>query len=353
MSHSVRVLVVADGMPMGEQAGRLLSAHFDDVVYSIDPMQYVADFDRHRAPLCVLAFDRLAMAEQYLVELERSSESLHAFAQRRLALCHHVDVQRGYDLCLRGRFDDYVVFWPAAVDTHRLLLAAHRAAGELQALALRSERLNGWVAEAHRLEHLEDRLSASGAWLLEQVDAALGSLQGVGASSGRGRTFEPGLDAARAKLGWIRHWALNLNHEWNAELATARRLRALAGRARPVVLAVDDDEFQHALLQRLLGDEELELLSAYTVSEAMSILQVRDVDCILMDIGLPDLDGIEAIKMIKSMSVNASIAVVMLTGSQDTSEVQRSLDAGAVSFVSKPLYRPMLLSRLRSALPRH
>lgn len=351
MTHSLRVLVVADGMSLGEQAGRLLSAHFDDIVYSTDPQQYVADFDRHRAPLCVLAFDRLVTAEQYLVELERSSESLHAFAQRRLALCHHAEVQRGYDLCLRGHFDDYVAFGPAAVDTHRLLLAAHRAAGELQALALRSERLGEWVVEAHRLEHLEDRLSASGAWLLEQIDSALGSLQGVSGAPGGGRTLE--LDAARAKLGWIRHWALNLNHEWNAELATTQRLRALAGRARPVILAVDDDELQHTLLRRLLGDEALEVLSAHTVSEAMSILQVRKIDCILMDIGLPDLDGIEAIKMIKSSGANASIAVIVLTGSQDTSDLQRSLDAGAIGFVPKPLNRPMLLSRLRSALPGH
>jgi CheY-like chemotaxis protein len=352
MKSSLRILIAAETAAHAEAVATALAGEFDDIVVSIEPGRFVADFDHQRAPLCVLAFDRLAKVEQYLQELERSSESLHAFAHRRLVLCSDSEVARTYELCLQGRFDDYVLFWPVDKDARRLSMAVHHAARELQQLALRSQRQRAWLQEVQGLQDLETRVSASGAWVVERVDSALDAVQQLQTGVAEGAPdLDRRFEALRATMGWMRHWALRLSGEWHAELASVGRLRALAGRARPSILTIDDDEFQHKLLRRLLGDEEVDLLFASSVTDAMAMLQVQKPDCILMDIGLPDLDGIDAVRMIRSVGANASIEIVMMTGTRDESAVQRSLDAGATGFIAKPFNRAMLLSRLRGVLP--
>jgi CheY-like chemotaxis protein len=351
MKRSMRILVAAESAAAAEAAAALLRADFDDIVFSVEPAHHVADFDRHRAPLCVLAFATLGQAERYLRKLERSSESLHAFTHRRLVLCQRAELRRAYGLCLQGRFDDYVPFWPADSDTQRLPMLAHQAASELRRAALRSQRVKAWVGEVRGLEQLESRLLASSTEVLGYVDAALKSIQRLRAAvAQRANDLDQRIDAVQSAMDWLRHWSHLLGSHWHGELQTTRRLSALAGRARPAILAVDDDGFQHKLLRRLLGDEELELLSASTVTEAMTILQLRKVDCILMDIGLPDANGIDAVRMIRSTSSNSAVTVVMLTGARDPCSIQRSVDAGASAYIAKPFNRSMLLLQLRGVL---
>ena len=81
------------------------------------------------------------------------------------------------------------------------------------------------------------------------------------------------------------------------------------------------------------------------------MLQVRRPDCILMDIELPDVNGIEAVHMIRSVAEYADTRIVMLTGRRDEAALRRSLDAGASGFLAKPFNRAMLLARLRGLLP--
>lgn len=345
-----RILIAADERAHVEAVTAALRGEFDDIVCSLDHTRLVEDFDRERAPVLVLAFDRILGAERCLIALEQSSESLHAFAHRRLLLCRREDLQRAYALCLQGRFDDYVVFWPADGDARRLSMAVHHAARELHAQALRAQRQLDWVQEAQGLEQLETQLSASATWVLERVEEALRAVEPLRAE-GRVAERAARVNAVKTTLDWMRHWALHMGDEWHPVVATARRLRALAARTRPLVLAIDDDEFQHKLLRRMLGDTGVDLLFTTSVNEAMSLLQVRRPDCILMDIGLPDVDGIEAVRVIKSDPHNADLRVVMLTGSRDEAALQRSIDAGASGFIAKPFNRAMLLARLRGLLP--
>jgi CheY-like chemotaxis protein len=348
----IRILIAADAAAHAEAAAAALRGEFEDITCSVGADRIVADFDRERAPLLVLAFEHVADAESCLRALEQSSESLHAFAHRRLLLCRREEQRVAYDVCLQGRFDDYVTFWPTDADPQRLPMAAHRAALDLNAMALRSQRQLDWVREAQGLDQLEPQLSASATWLLERVDQALGQAEVVREAVRQPtQEFETRVAALENTLNWMRHWALQLGDEWHAVVGTARKLRAQAARTRPQVLMVDDDEFQHRLLARMLGDTGVDLLFATSVGDAMSLLQVRRPDCILMDIGLPDLNGIEAVRMIKSAANYAHLRIVMLTGVSDESALQRSLDAGASGYIAKPFNRATLLARMRGLLP--
>jgi len=348
----IRILIAADAAAHAEAAAAALRGEFEDITCSVGADRIVTDFDRERAPLLVLAFEQVASAERYLRALEQSSESLHAFAHRRLLLCRRDELRLAYDRCLQGLFDDYVTFWPTDADTQRLTMAAHHAARELNAMALRSQRQLDWVREAQGLEQLEPQLSASATWLLERVDEALRQGEGLrGSVLESAHELEARVAALQNTLNWMRHWALHLGDEWHAVVEAARRLRAQAARTRPLVLVVDDDEFQHRLLARMLGDTGVDLLFTTSVGDAMSLLQARRPDCIFMDIGLPDLNGIDAVRMIKSAANNADLRIVMLTGVRDETALQRSLEAGASGFIAKPFNRAMLLARMRGLLP--
>jgi CheY-like chemotaxis protein len=349
---ATRILIASDQAPHAEAAAAALRGAFEDIVCTVGTERFVADFDRERAPLLVLAFERLAGAEGCLLELERSSESLHAFAHRRLVLCRREELRRAYELCLQGRFDDYVMFWPADADPQRLPMAAHHAAREINATSLRAQRKLDWVREAQGLEQLEPRLGASASWVLECLDRTLQELERLrGALGDPAQNPEVSIGALRNTFDVMRHWALRLDDEWHDVIETARRLRAVAARARPLVLVVDDDEFQHKLLGRMLGDTGIDLQFATSVGDAMSLLQLRRPDCILMDIGLPDVDGIDAVRMIRSAAHYADIRIVMLTGLRDEATLRLSVEAGASGFVTKPFNRATLLARLRGLLP--
>lgn len=71
-----------------------------------------------------------------------------------------------------------------------------------------------------------------------------------------------------------------------------------------MILVVDDDDSRHKLLQRPLGSEPVELLFAKSACEAMDSLRRSRPDCILMDVELPDGDGIDAVTKIKSISAD-------------------------------------------------
>jgi PleD family two-component response regulator len=118
----------------------------------------------------------------------------------------------------------------------------------------------------------------------------------------------------------------------------------------PRVLAVDDDPFQHKLLRRILADEPVELMLAVSSAEAMALISEQRPDLILMDLDLPDVDGLETTRRLKASERLSAIPVIMVTGHGDRSTVVDSLNAGAVDFVVKPLDKSVLLAKIQKAL---
>lgn len=76
----------------------------------------------------------------------------------------------------------------------------------------------------------------------------------------------------------------------------------------------------------------------------------RTIDLILMDIVMPDISGIEAVKRLKKMEEYSHTPVIMITGETDINSLQEAFEAGAMDYITKPIHEIELLMRVRSAL---
>lgn len=118
------------------------------------------------------------------------------------------------------------------------------------------------------------------------------------------------------------------------------------------VLLVDDDEaLRESLAEQLRLHEEFETTVAGTASEGLEIAKNDYFDALLLDVGLPDMDGREACRLMRRNGVKAPI--IMLTGADTDADAILGLDAGANDYVTKPFRLGVLLARLRAQLRQH
>ena len=105
---------------------------------------------------------------------------------------------------------------------------------------------------------------------------------------------------------------------------------------RPLVLAVDDNEDNLVLLSQVLESLECFVISAKDGKTAILMAQNYQPDLILLDIMLPDLDGIEAIRQLKQNPETEKIPIVAITAMARTEDRDRILNAGCDDYVKKP-----------------
>ena len=120
------------------------------------------------------------------------------------------------------------------------------------------------------------------------------------------------------------------------------------------ILIVDDSENIRSLLEYYLkGAGYEDVFHAETAHEAFSLLKMYNaskIDLILMDISLPDISGIEACHHIKTMDHHKDTPIVMVTGRTDDTNLQLAFEAGAVDYLTKPINKIELLTRIGSVL---
>ncbi len=116
------------------------------------------------------------------------------------------------------------------------------------------------------------------------------------------------------------------------------------------VLVIDDTVSIHKLIVARLRPEGLEV-TAELDGEAGLERAIRDApDLILLDIGLPKVDGFEVCRQLKEHAATRNIPIIFLTGETDTESKVRGLDLGAVDYVTKPFDEIELRARVRAAL---
>ena len=118
----------------------------------------------------------------------------------------------------------------------------------------------------------------------------------------------------------------------------------------PTILVVEDDQENRMLLSELLKRSGYAVKVAVDGYEALRKAFEPDVDAILLDIGLPELDGYQVCERLRDDPTTLLTPIIMLTGLTETDDLVRGLDAGADDFLSKPYKAPELLARIRSAL---
>jgi putative two-component system response regulator len=119
---------------------------------------------------------------------------------------------------------------------------------------------------------------------------------------------------------------------------------------RPLVLVVEDDLANRGLLERLLEREGYRTTSVGDGEAALLAVGEHAPDLILLDIGLPRMDGYEVTRRLRSHLQTLTVPIILLTGRSGLEDVVEGLDAGADDFLSKPFRQPELLARIRSAL---
>ena len=116
------------------------------------------------------------------------------------------------------------------------------------------------------------------------------------------------------------------------------------------VLVIDDSDSIHKLVKVRLRQEGLVVVGEYEGEPGIERAIADEPDLILLDIGLPRVDGFEVCRRLKEHPNTRNIPIIFLTGTTDTDSKVRGLDLGAVDYVTKPFDEVELRARVRAAL---
>jgi two-component system KDP operon response regulator KdpE len=116
------------------------------------------------------------------------------------------------------------------------------------------------------------------------------------------------------------------------------------------VLVVDDEQSVRRLLRTTLAGHGYRILEAGTGQAALDVLDRERPDAILLDLGLPDLDGVEVIRRLRSSG--SKVPVIVLSSRNGETEKVEALEQGADDYVTKPFGMAELVARIRAALRR-
>ncbi|TBR17401.1 MAG: response regulator, partial [Chitinophagaceae bacterium] len=366
MAHpapSAKILIVTDVAGDAEMVKGVLRDAFDHVYFSTDADAAAADFVLRQPDVLVLAFNSLEKSERYYLSLYRFCEEVHRHPHRTVILCNKDEVKRASELCMKDIFDDYILFWPMTFDSPRLIMSVHNALRELSALNSGGPSAAEFAAQVRHLPEMQaklaqqvaqgDRYVEDSSRAMEQAERKIGvaldglsrrfiageltgavevkNADGLEKEIGRFKREEVGahFHAAAASAQPLKQWAQEIGLESGLLLESARSLNAMVERIRPTVLIVDDDEFQHKLAGKLLAGGNFNLVFAGDGFKALSLLRKIRADVILMDVMMPNMDGIETTRHIKSVPQFAKIPVIMITGKSEGQVVIDSLKAGA------------------------
>lgn len=376
MKNKGRILIASNVASDAKMIERLLSTEYDDIVLSTDRDSAVNDFDKAQPQVVILAFRSIENAEHFYLGLFRQSALVHSHPHCAVVLCDKNEVRRAYELCKSDCFDDYVLFWPVVHDAPRLLMATYLALRTLE----RDDRdpsLSQFAVEAGRIQGLEANLEEYVTSGKDQIESATRTLRNAGKDIGdalddfshkivssdpkairreierlKADRIAKSLNVVNSAIQPIKHWADSMKQSLAEQVDSARSLGSLAERVCPFVLIIDDDEFQHRLIHKFLTEQNLELVFARSAADAFYVVRKHRPDLILMDIGLPDIDGIEVTRKLKLSERLAKIPVIMITGTSQKDVVLDSKIAGASDYIVKPIDPGNLIEKINRTLGR-
>ena len=120
--------------------------------------------------------------------------------------------------------------------------------------------------------------------------------------------------------------------------------------SKSTVLVVDDNSQNLELLQAYLEDLRCKVITAVDGLEAMKAVTQHNPDLILLDIMMPRMSGFEVCRRLKQNPATADIPVVMITALNELGDIERAVAVGTDDFLSKPINKLELLTRVKSLL---
>jgi DNA-binding response OmpR family regulator len=126
----------------------------------------------------------------------------------------------------------------------------------------------------------------------------------------------------------------------------------MSGASGKKILLIDDDEaLRQSLSEQLRLHEEFDTAESPTGAGGIEKAKAEHYDLILLDVGLPDMDGREVCRLMRRGGVKSPI--IMLTAAESDADTILALDAGANDYVTKPFRLGVLLARMRAQLRQH
>lgn len=117
------------------------------------------------------------------------------------------------------------------------------------------------------------------------------------------------------------------------------------------ILVVDDDPLMHRLYQHHLEKAGYQMVSAKTGREALDIASRQPPQLIVMDVMMPDMDGLEALRELKKNDATRGIPVVVITANGHHMARKESEQFGAAVFLTKPFSPTQLLTEIKKIVP--
>jgi two-component system KDP operon response regulator KdpE len=120
--------------------------------------------------------------------------------------------------------------------------------------------------------------------------------------------------------------------------------------AKPQILVIDDEQQIQRALKTILGQQNYQIVLATAGEEGLALAAATLPDVIILDLGLPDMNGVEVCRQLRSWT---DIPVIVLSAHDSEQDKVAALDAGADDYLTKPFGVDELLARIRVALRHH
>ena len=120
---------------------------------------------------------------------------------------------------------------------------------------------------------------------------------------------------------------------------------------KSLLLVDDDDILREALRDQLQLNEEFYIQEASSAAAALEVVKESSHDLLILDVGLPDIDGREVCQLMRRAGVN--VPIIMLAGADTEADTILGIDSGANDYVTKPFKISVLLARIRAQLRQH
>jgi len=121
--------------------------------------------------------------------------------------------------------------------------------------------------------------------------------------------------------------------------------------ARKILIVDDDSDLLQTLVEQIALHDEFESVAVDSGTKAVAAAKADQIDLVSMDVGLPDLDGREVVRILRKDGFKSPI--IMLTGHDTDSDTILGLESGANDYVTKPFRFAVLLARIRAQLRQH